>query len=243
MRQVFGKKTVYVNDIGCYTLGYGTPLHSCDLLLCMGASISMAAGFARMTGQRTVAYIGDSTFYHSGLPALANAVQNHDPVTVCILNNSGTAMTGFQPSPLSTVITSESALDNSPTVGAVDPLEQVVRGLGVTDVRVLDPYELESGREQLKQARDATGPNVVIFNSPCRVYQRRLGQAEQQVPYFIEPELCDECSLCVRLLGCPSIFVADGEYAIDQKNCDGCGLCARVCNKDAIRQVSENVQS
>jgi indolepyruvate ferredoxin oxidoreductase alpha subunit len=75
MRKVFGKKTVYVNDIGCYTLGYGAPLHSCDLLLSMGASISMASGIARVTDARTVAYIGDSTFFHSGLPALVNAVR------------------------------------------------------------------------------------------------------------------------------------------------------------------------
>ena len=78
IRRVFGKKTIYASDIGCYTLGYGAPLHSGDLVLCMGASITMAAGIARLTGQRTVAYIGDSTFFHSGLPALINAVQNND---------------------------------------------------------------------------------------------------------------------------------------------------------------------
>ncbi|MFQ5495310.1 MAG: thiamine pyrophosphate-dependent enzyme [Phycisphaerae bacterium] len=95
--RVFGKRTVYCNDIGCYTLGYGEPLNACDVLLCMGSSISQASGIARTTRQRTVAYIGDSTFFHSGLPALANAVQADDDITVVVLDNYVTAMTaGFR---------------------------------------------------------------------------------------------------------------------------------------------------
>jgi len=241
MRKTFGKKTVYVNDIGCYTLGYGPPLHSCDLLLCMGASISMAAGIARVTGERTVAYIGDSTFFHSGLPALANAVTNDDNVTVCVLNNYVTAMTGFQPSPV--------AAPTAPTPPEATPdgdchfassglaLEPAIRGLGVENVYSVDPFDVDATRKALKQARNDTGVNVVICNSPCRVHARRQGAAVRQAPYVVDMELCDSCTLCVRVLGCPGITVSGDVYAIDESNCDGCGLCAQVCNKDAISQV------
>ena len=226
MRKVFGPRTVYANDIGCYTLGLGEPLHSCDIVLCMGASITQAAGIARTTGRRTVAYIGDSTFCHSGLPALMNAVQNNDQVTVCILNNYVTAMTGFQPSPA------------SGPGGSGFSLEQIVRGLGVTDVYSLDPFAYETARQQLKQARDGTGVNVVIFNAPCRVNLRRR-ETEPHLPLAIDQELCDGCTLCVRLLGCPAIFISDDRYGIDEDLCDGCGLCVRVCSRDAICEVGE----
>jgi len=243
IRKVFGKKTVYVNDIGCYTLGFGAPLHSCDLLLSMGASISMASGIARVTGQRTVAYIGDSTFFHSGLPALINAVQNDDNVTVCILNNYVTAMTGFQPSPSARGILQEAGKGEHSTVPVGVPLEQVVSGLGVKEVYSVDPFAVESTRQQLKQAKAGSGINVVICNSPCRVFERRLGTCKEESPYLVDQDLCDGCSLCVQMLGCPGIVVEGDRYYIDQDLCDGCGLCASVCNKDAISQVGENVRS
>jgi len=237
MRKVFGKKTAYINDIGCYTLGYGAPLHSCDVLLCMGASISMATGLARVSNERTVAYIGDSTFYHSGMPALANAVQSNDQVTVCILNNFVTAMTGFQPSPVTGNSFSGSEPDQCNFSSSGEPLEKIVRGLGVEKVYSINTTDLSEMRDLLKQAKTDPGLNVVIFNSPCRVHQRRIGNEKIQAPFTINQDLCDECSLCVRLLGCPGVTVTNGQYAIDQNNCDGCGLCAQVCNKDAIKQV------
>jgi indolepyruvate ferredoxin oxidoreductase alpha subunit len=243
IRQVFGKRTVFTNDIGCYTLGYGAPLHSADVVLCMGASIAMASGIARLTGRRTVAYIGDSTFFHSGLPALVNAVQNNDEVTVCILNNYVTAMTGFQPSPSTAGISRDAEGSDHRTAPEGRALEQIVRGIGVKTVYSVDPYQVESTRKILKQAKAGSGVNVVICNSPCRVHQRRLDHHQAQPPFLIDQQKCDGCSLCVRLLGCPGLIVEDGRYDIDQALCDGCGLCADVCNRDAIDQVGKNVQS
>jgi indolepyruvate ferredoxin oxidoreductase alpha subunit len=243
MQKVFGKKTVYANDIGCYTLGYGTPLNSCDVLLSMGASISMASGIARVTGSRTVAYIGDSTFFHSGLPALVNAVKNDDNVTVCILNNYVTAMTGFQPSPVAADSSRESASGKSGLDTSGLDLEQVVRGLGVRNVYSMNPFEIDTSIELLKQAKADQGLNVVISNAPCVVHERRVGVVQEQPPFTIDQELCDDCSLCVRRLGCPGINVTDGRYSIDPNNCNGCGLCAYVCNKDAIIRAGENVSS
>jgi indolepyruvate ferredoxin oxidoreductase alpha subunit len=237
--KVFGKKTVYCNDIGCYTLGYGEPLHACDVLLCMGSSISQASGIARMTGQRTVAYLGDSTFFHSGLPALANAVHHDDRVTVVVLDNYITAMTGFQPS-LSSDPRDAKRGDVAGRTGF--SIEDAARGLGVTEVYSIDPYEEEASLEALRKAKAGAGVNVVVSHAPCAVQDRRVRRGEMPTPLTIDQERCNACSLCVRQLGCPAILVTDGTYAIDADLCTGCGLCARVCGHDAIRPlVSESV--
>ncbi len=238
VNKVFGKRTVYCNDIGCYTLGYGEPLHACDTVLCMGSSVTQASGIARTTGRRTVAYIGDSTFFHSGLPALVNAVQADDDITVVILDNYITAMTGFQPS----VTTSGRTSKESPQPGAQtsdgDAIENAVRGLGVREVFSLDPFDEEATIAALRQAKSGTGVNVVVFHSPCVVNQRRVTKRSKRPPFAINPELCNACSLCVRVLGCPAILVADGVYTIDQDLCAGCELCARICQHGAIQPAA-----
>ena len=245
MGRVFGINTVYCNDIGCYTLGYGEPLRACDVLLCMGSSISQAAGIARLTGRRTVAYIGDSTFFHSGLPALLDAVQADDQVTVVVLDNYITAMTGFQPS-LTTGTRPAPAEQPQPQTTDDDhgrfSIEQAVRGLGVREVYSVDPFDEQPTLDALKKARGGAGVNVVVCHSPCVVNERRRGKGKKGLPYTIDQDLCNGCSLCIRMLGCPGILVTDGKYSIDGDYCDGCGLCAGVCGHDAIRQtVSESV--
>lgn len=235
VRKVFGKKTVYCNDIGCYTLGYGEPLHSCDVLLCMGSSISQASGIARMTGHRAVAYIGDSTFFHSGLPALANAVQANDEITVVILDNYITAMTGFQPSLTTRRRTSRAEVQSESPASPRFSIEDSVRGLGVTDVYSVDQFDEASTLEALRKAKSGTGVNVVICHSSCAVDRRRSRRDEKRLSFTIDQERCIGCSLCVRVLGCPGILVTDGQFSIDEELCDGCGLCARICEHDAIQ--------
>jgi len=241
VNKVFGKHTVYCNDIGCYTLGYGQPLHACDVLLCMGSSITQASGIARVTGRRTVAYIGDSTFFHSGLPALANALQAEDDITVVILDNYITAMTGFQPS-LTTKggpadERQQPVLQAFTDVANGDAIERAVRGLGVRDVYSVDPFDEEATLAALRQAKSGSGVNVVVCHSPCAVNERRQTGGRKRTPVAINQDLCNGCSLCVRVLGCPAILVAEGEFTIDQDLCNGCGLCARVCQHDAIEAV------
>ena len=238
-KRVFGKATVYCNDIGCYTLGYGEPMHACDVLLCMGSSISQASGIARTTGHRTVAFIGDSTFFHSGLPALVNAVQAQDDITVVILDNYVTAMTGFQPSLTSNDLPTPRRPDAGSETAVPDaaPLRigDSVRGLGVKDVYSVDPFDEEATLVALRAAQKGTGVNVVICRSPCVVYERRTSWAKTRTPFVIDQEKCDSCSLCVRVLGCPGILVTSEGHVIDQNLCVGCALCARVCNRDAIQ--------
>lgn len=242
VNRVFGKRTVYCSDIGCYTLGYGEPLHACDMLLCMGSSISQASGIARLTGQRTVAYIGDSTFFHSGLPALANAVQADDDITVVILDNYITAMTGFQPS----LTTNGRGTQGQPQPPAQSAgyevgrfsIEHAVRGLGVRELHSVDPFDEEATLTALKQAKRGSGVNVVVCHSPCVVHESKLNKGRTRPAYEIDAEACDACSLCVRVLGCPAILVTDGDYTIDRDLCDGCDLCARLCQRDAIHPVA-----
>ncbi|MFQ5463908.1 MAG: indolepyruvate ferredoxin oxidoreductase subunit alpha [Phycisphaerae bacterium] len=238
--RVFGKKTVYSSDIGCYTLGYGEPLNACDILLCMGSSICQASAISRTTDQRVVAYIGDSTFFHSGLPALVNAVQADDEITVVILDNHITAMTGFQPS-----MTTDAGTTNGKPAAASGAgptrldIEDVVRGLGVADVTTVDPFCEEEGLAALKQAKAGRGVNAIVFRSPCVVYERRAIREEDRPAYVVDDALCNSCSLCVRALGCPAIMVIDGRYVIDEELCDGCDLCAQVCRHGAIAPVVE----
>lgn len=225
-RKAFGKRTVYTNDIGCYTLGYGEPLDCCDMLLCMGSSISQASAVARMTGRRVVAFLGDSTFFHSGLPGLANAVRAGDDITVVILNNRVTAMTGFQPS---------FAAAEDPSGGSSGlSIVQAVRGLGVTEVHLVDPCDAAATLEAMRKARAGSGVNAVICDSPCVVHLKRVGAYDKRSPYRVDQELCNQCSLCVLVLGCPAIEVIDGRYEIDAELCEGCDLCAIVCQHRAI---------
>ena len=238
---MFGRRTVYCNDIGCYTLGYGEPLHACDVVLCMGSSITQASGIARTTGRRTVAYIGDSTFFHSGLPALVNAVQAGDDVTIIVLDNYITAMTGFQPSVTTDGLgfpkrrePSERAGDGA---GERLVIEEAVRGLGVQEVYSADPFDEKAALGALREAKKGTGVNVVVFHAPCVVFRRRMVGGADRKPYAIDQELCDACSACVRALGCPAIVVEGGGFSIDRDMCDGCGLCVRLCQHDAIRRV------
>jgi len=237
-RRIFGKQTVYCNDIGCYTLGYGEPLDACDVLLCMGSSISQASGIARMTGRRTVAFIGDSTFFHSGLPALANAVQADDEITVVILDNYVTAMTGFQPSLTTGAQASKRDTPPEPETPRFS-IEATVRGLGVEAVNSVNPFDEEQTLSALREARHGTGVNVIVCHAPCAVQESKLKAVAERTPVEVDQEVCNSCSLCVRLLGCPAIHIEDGKYVIDPSQCDGCGVCADLCQQDAIHAVAK----
>jgi len=156
-RAAFGDEHLYFNDIGCYTLGYGPPLQTADALLCMGAGFTLAAGVARVTGQRTVGFMGDGTFFHSGMPALLDAAKESVGMVAVILDNEVTAMTGFQ--------------DNE--TNRVASIERIVRALGVEQVETLDPYDLPAAIATFERARDAAGLSVVIVQRACPVYQVR----------------------------------------------------------------------
>lgn len=219
-------KAIVTGDIGCYTLGALPPLAAMDTCIDMGASVSMAHGMelalAGEDHKPVVAIIGDSTFGHSGLSSLVSTVYNNGAGTVCILDNRTTAMTGRQGNPFNGVNLQDRD-DND-----ID-IEALVRALGVRDVRVLDPNDVQSTRTALKEATsDAENLSVLIFKRPCVLLERK-----REEPYFIAN--CTGCGVCLSL-GCPAIGKEEGTGLsyIDADMCIGCGQCAQYCRFNAI---------
>ncbi|MBJ77916.1 MAG: hypothetical protein CMJ98_13010 [Planctomycetes bacterium] len=210
VRSVFGPETLYFNDIGCYTLGVGEPLGTGDALLCMGAGLTLAAGVARTTGQKTVGFIGDSTFFHSGMPALLNTVrQGADTLTV-ILDNEVTAMTGFQESPSTPV----AALVQAGRARSAADIEAIVRALGVDHIETVDPEDLPTALAAFRRARETTGPCVVIARRPCPVSEGRVISAGGVAP---APNAPDAKQASAPLAPQPVTF------AISEDLCRTCG--------------------
>ncbi|EPR42791.1 indolepyruvate ferredoxin oxidoreductase, alpha subunit [Desulfovibrio sp. X2] len=221
VRQVFGNDAFYSSDIGCYTLGILPPLAAADFLLCMGSSISAGSGFAKASGKPVVAFIGDSTFFHSGITGIVNAVFNRHDLLVVVLDNHTTAMTGHQPNPgveVHSLGANEAQVD----------VEAVVRGCGVTEVRTVSPTNLKAMREALEELKAVSGVRVLVAKEPCPLHARRLlGKKFAQVAYI--PETTESVRACLDELACPSFKVeADGSVAVDESTCTGCMVCLQV---------------
>jgi indolepyruvate ferredoxin oxidoreductase, alpha subunit len=223
---------VVMGDIGCYTLAAMPPLSAMDSCVAMGSSIGMAIGVARSggAGAPVVAAIGDSTFIHAGLPALADAVYNGTRLVVLVLDNGTTAMTGGQPHPAA------GATIRGDAAGAVD-LPALCRALGA-DVTVVDPYDLAATTQALRRAVEAPGVSVVITDRPCVEEPVKI----RDRPYWVIADRCIACQACLNL-GCPSILWSSERYEgrpkveIDPQTCTGCTLCAQVCPAEAMVPV------
>jgi indolepyruvate ferredoxin oxidoreductase alpha subunit len=225
-----GVEGIFPTDIGCYTLGLLPPLSMADYLICMGSSISTAAGISRATGQKVVAFIGDSTFFHSGLPALANAVhQKHDFLLV-ILDNGTTAMTGHQPHP-------GVSLMPPGYPGEHVPIQRVVKALGVEQLWVINPFKYKESLAATKEALTASGIRVLISEAPCHLYTQRLS-GKRRTARFQVTKGCGECRDCLDNFGCPAMYLESGEpgrLQIDPELCSGCAFCVQWCEN--IRPV------
>ncbi len=162
------ENTVYPTDIGCYTLGMLPPIGMADYLLCMGSSVGTSSGFSIATDQKIVSFIGDSTFFHSGISSLCSAVHNEHSFCLVILDNSTTAMTGHQPNP---GISLRPPGYDKPRI----PIEDVVRGCGVKNFYRINPYKKSQSVETLKEALSRDGVTVVVAEAPCVLYYRRVG--------------------------------------------------------------------
>lgn len=228
IRKVAGENAVYSTDIGCYALGIAPPLHIGDIMLCMGASIGTAEGISKATDADTVAIIGDSTFFHAGIPGLINAVYNNHKVVVAVLDNLATAMTGHQPHP-------GTGVSGMRTPSQRIFIEKVAEGCGVKYVRIVDPFKVKEASAILKEALQQSGPSVVVFRSPCvlMVVRERRRKGVKIVACKISDK-CTNCMACINLLGCPALVFADEKVSINEALCTACGLCASVCPYDAI---------
>jgi len=228
IKKATGENAIYTTDIGCYALGIAPPLKVGDILICMGASIGTAQGISKVTGKETIAVIGDSTFFHAAIPGLINAVYNNHKVTLVVLDNLTTAMTGSQPHP-GTGLTGM----RSPSERIL--IEKVAEGCGVKYVKVVDPFKIKEATAVLKEALQHHGPSVVVFRSPCALMatreKRRKG--ERIVPFKITEE-CTNCMVCIKLLGCPALVIEDGKVTINEVLCTACELCVSVCPYNTI---------
>jgi indolepyruvate ferredoxin oxidoreductase alpha subunit len=229
---VLSKLKVPVNgDIGCYTLGVAPPLSTIDTCGCMGASIGVAHG-AAIAGdkERHIAVIGDSTFFHTGIPALINVAYNRSNVITIIMDNRVTGMTGHQENP-GTGFT----LQHQETVQL--DIEMMVRACGIEKVLVVEAYEVEMIDKTLKKWMKEDGPAVMITKEECAL----LPSARKRYLPLLVTDQCNGCTVCFRI-GCPAILKSeelDPKYhrplaIIDQELCTGCEICAQVCPRDAI---------
>ncbi len=226
-------------DIGCYTLAALPPLEILQSCVCMGASIGMATGVAQMQGSKrpVFAVIGDSTFLHSGITGLLDAVYNRANVTILILDNRITAMTGGQMHPAT-----GKTLQGQATK-AVNFIT-LAQALGADHVVTFDPYNFDQTLEALKAAAQRPGVNVLVTERPCALFPKKL----KDEPYRLIAADCNGCGVCLKI-GCPAIArsgeVTDKGLAIpmiDESTCTGCSLCAALCPTNCIRLRSE-VQS
>ena len=234
-------KGIYPSDIGCYTLGMN--LGAVDTVLCMGAAVSQAAGFYHgfkneKNPPDIVATIGDSTFFHSGVPALIDAVVQKVSFVLVILDNRTTAMTGNQPTPAVGVGAAGESLD---TV----EIEALVHGCGVKFCRVEDPYNLNEFISLLKDAVTYSrehGPAVVISRHPCLIDRLRKEQPAHHPIQVEVSDKCDGCAFCINHFECPAL-VLDQEAEkvnVDPILCNGCGVCICVCPKKSIQEKGVN---
>ena len=220
-----------MGDIGCYTLGAVPPLSAIDSSTCMGGSVSSIHGFNKALGaegeKKTVAVIGDSTFMHSGMTGLANIAYNQSNSTVIILDNSITGMTGHQQNP-----TTGYNIKGEPA-GKVD-LEALCRAMGIRRVRVVDPYDLKSCGDTVREELAAEEPSVIISRRPCVL----LKYVKANPPLRVDSQKCKGCRSCMKI-GCPAIRFRDGKAEIDETLCVGCGVCEQLCAFDAFVKGEE----
>ncbi len=230
------RNTVFAGDIGCYTLSCLPPFRAFDWVTCMNCGVGIAQGMLqKIEGENVIAYVGDSTFFHSGIPGLINAVQQNASLVLIILDNKWVAMTGHQPSP-----TTDIALDGT-RMHPVD-IKGLLKSIGVSYVRTIKPFNIKASMAAIKEAiRVENGVRVIIAEEECALqYGRRVARTpvEYEVYYQIDEGRCQKCNECYVELGCPAIrkeeTTGGWRYYIEEATCLRCGACHDLCLNSAI---------
>lgn len=226
---------VYCGDIGCYSLGALPPFETQDFLVEMGGSVGLANGIAHTTNQLPIAIMGDSTFFHAGIPGLINAIYNDAPVLVLVLDNRTTAMTGHQPHP-------GTGLRANGDKAPVMLPESIARGIGIKLVRVIDPYNLNESIKELEEAiKHVAGEKTValiVVRRACALLISTLARRKgiKSPKYQVEKDECRACGICYNLFGCPAITPKqNGKAEIMGELCIGCSVCSQICPFNAIK--------
>ncbi|MCP8313754.1 MAG: indolepyruvate ferredoxin oxidoreductase subunit alpha [archaeon] len=231
-KSVVGEDAVFGGDIGCYILGIYPPFETQDFVFSMGASEGLIHGIKKVSDQKAIAFIGDSTFFHAGIPALINTVYNISNPLIIILDNRSTAMTGHQPHP-GVGITGMG--EKSKAIN----IEDVVRACGVENVMVVDPFNIKEMEEAVRDSLQKDNVSVIVAKRECQLIAIRRKKREGIIiPKFgIDQNLCDGCGICLYQFGCPAIYMDNNKFFIDRDLCTGCAVCVRICPKRAIRAV------
>ena len=217
-----GRKTIFCGDIGCYTMGNAMPLDMVDTCLCMGAGLGIAQGVGHIEPDTSCfAFVGDSTFFAAAIPGVVNAVYNQAEMTLVVLDNSTTAMTGHQPHPG----TGHTMMGE---VVAKVNIEAVLQGIGVTAVETVNPLDLAKSIEVVREMAGLPGVKAIIFKYPCIAITKPEGKMA------VDIDKCVGCRKCIREIGCPGLIIRDGQVTIDESLCTGCGLCSQICLFEAI---------
>jgi indolepyruvate ferredoxin oxidoreductase alpha subunit len=220
-------------DIGCYGLAHAPPIAFEDTYFAMGASIGVSQGMQQM-GIDTIAWIGDGTFLHAGIPALQNAVHNGAPIKIVVADNAAVAMTGFQTNP---------QMGRTATGDIVEPImiEDIARASGVKHVEVVDPYDLEATEKAFQRMLKAEGVAMVISRRVCAMVAIREMRPNRPPVNVVNQEICIGCKLCLNSYGCPALIwnEDDKKASIDTTLCMGCDSCAQVCPVNAISRRNE----
>jgi len=227
VREVVGDDAIYANDIGCHALGFFPPFRMTDVTFVMGSSIGIASALAKATHKKAIAFIGDSTFFHAGIPALCNAVYNNHTVTVIILDNGTTGMTGLQPSP--------GAEHPAPGMATTQiSIETMVRGAGVTRVTTVNPRNLKAMKKAVLEHLGYQGVSVIISRAKCVLHENQAREGKRSSAFVVDQAKCKRDYDCITAIGCPAMFIEAGAVGINAEACAGCSICAQVCPEHAI---------
>ena len=243
LRRAVGKarvRPIYNGDIGCYSLGVLPPFQMQDTIVEMGGSIGLANGMAHVVeDQVPIAIIGDSTFFHAGLPGLANAIYNKAPMLVVVLDNRTTAMTGHQPHPgVGLTASGEETVE-------LDPI-RIAEAMGIEYAVVSDAFDIKAQEkifyDALEYMKREKKPAMVVARGACILVAianaRSMGV--RYPTYYVDEEKCTGCGLCYRAFNCPAIYAKDdGKATIDPLLCTGCGECVQICPFDAFKPREE----
>jgi len=222
-------KCALPSDIGCYTLGINKPFNAVEICICMGASVGVANGLSWVLKDKIIATIGDSTFLHAGIPALINAVYNSAKFVLIVLDNGTTGMTGHQPHP-------GVGIKANGSVGKTVKIEEIVKGIGVDFVEVVNAYDIRRLEEVLRSALNHDGVAVIIAKQMCSILRmREFRRRGVKLKPFTITEDCTSCMKCVTDFVCPAIYIEDGKPKIDGSLCTSCGVCAKICPERAIK--------
>ncbi len=217
-----GKKAIFCGDIGCYTLGNALPLDMVDTCLCMGAGITVAQGLYHADPETVnFAFVGDSTFFASGITGVINAVYNKAELVLIVLDNSTTAMTGHQPHPG----TGKTMMNE---ITQKISIEAVLRGIGLTSIQKVNPLDHKAAVAAVKRAAAEQGVRAILFEAPC------IALFRPEAALRVDRDKCIGCQKCFSRLGCPALSMQDGKAEIDKSLCNGCTLCSQICPMHCI---------